>query len=98
MLDFLLVVAVWALKKLVVHFGVLNFMANRCKSWWQLVENFVKERQEALAPRPIRGLGRVMLKLDSKVFLHIFLSNLNIRIIVFNCVLRCFNSKINVCH
>ncbi|XP_061200267.1 transmembrane protein 245 isoform X3 [Neopsephotus bourkii] len=59
--------AVWALKKLVVHFGVLNFMASHCKSWWQLVENFVKERQEALAPRPIRGLGRVMLKLDSKV-------------------------------
>uniref|UniRef100_A0A8C3J2R3 Transmembrane protein 245 n=1 Tax=Calidris pygmaea TaxID=425635 RepID=A0A8C3J2R3_9CHAR len=59
--------AVWALKKLVVHFGVLNFMANHCKSWWQLLENFVKERQEALAPRPIRGLGRVMLKLDSKV-------------------------------
>ncbi|XP_074998451.1 transmembrane protein 245 [Calonectris borealis] len=59
--------AVWALKKLVVHFGVLTFMANHCKSWWQLVENFVKERQEALAPRPVRGLGRVMLKLDSKI-------------------------------
>ncbi|RLW13431.1 hypothetical protein DV515_00000034 [Chloebia gouldiae] len=59
--------AVWALKKFVVHFGVLNFMANHCKSWWQLVENFVKERQEALAPRPIRGLGSVMLKLDSKI-------------------------------
>uniref|UniRef100_A0A674GF29 Transmembrane protein 245 n=1 Tax=Taeniopygia guttata TaxID=59729 RepID=A0A674GF29_TAEGU len=59
--------AVWALKKSVVHFGVLNFMGNHCKSWWQLVENFVKERQEALAPRPIRGLGSVMLKLDSKI-------------------------------
>uniref|UniRef100_A0A8C7EBM9 Transmembrane protein 245 n=1 Tax=Nothoprocta perdicaria TaxID=30464 RepID=A0A8C7EBM9_NOTPE len=72
--------AVWALKKLVVHFGVLNFMANRCSSWWQLVEKFVMERQEALAPRPIRGLGRVMLKLDSKVFLLSFLSNLKILI------------------
>ncbi|XP_071592917.1 transmembrane protein 245 isoform X5 [Heliangelus exortis] len=59
--------AVWALKKLVAHFGVLNFMANHCRSWWQLAEKFMKERQEALAPRPIRGLGRVMLKLDSKV-------------------------------
>ncbi|XP_027536054.1 transmembrane protein 245 isoform X2 [Neopelma chrysocephalum] len=59
--------AVWALKKLVVHFGVLNFLANHCKSWWQFVENFVKERREALAPRPIRGLGSVMLKLDSKM-------------------------------
>lgn len=71
-------VTVWALKKFVVHFGVLNFLANHCKSWWQLIESFVKERQEALAPRPIRGLGSVMLKLDSKVFLLTSLSNLKV--------------------
>ncbi|XP_066484786.1 transmembrane protein 245 isoform X2 [Tiliqua scincoides] len=60
-------VAVWVLKKLVVHFGVVNFLMSHCSSWWYVLRDFVTERQEALAPRPIKGLGRVILKLDSKM-------------------------------
>ncbi|XP_068092769.1 transmembrane protein 245 isoform X2 [Hyperolius riggenbachi] len=62
-------IAVYAVKKLVVHFGVIGFVANRFGSWWYKIEDFVSARQEALAPGPIRGLGRFILKVDCKMII-----------------------------
>ncbi|XP_078394788.1 transmembrane protein 245 isoform X2 [Cetorhinus maximus] len=60
-------VAVWGLKKLVLRFGLMNFAERHISNYWKILSTFVKERQDALAPRPIRGLGRIIVKADSKI-------------------------------
>ncbi|KAM4568917.1 transmembrane protein 245 isoform 1-T1 [Fundulus diaphanus] len=61
-------VAVWVLKKLVVHFGVKSFAERTLSSWWTVLEKFVREREEALLPGPIKGLAQFLLRVDTKLW------------------------------
>ncbi|XP_048464179.1 transmembrane protein 245 [Rhincodon typus] len=45
----------------------MNFAERHISKHWKILSTFVKERQDALAPRPIRGLGKIIVKADSKI-------------------------------
>ncbi|CAL1611195.1 unnamed protein product [Knipowitschia caucasica] len=60
-------VAVYVLKKLVVHFGLKSFLERTLSSWWSVVEGFGREREEALLPGPIKGLAQFLLRVDTKM-------------------------------
>uniref|UniRef100_A0A8C9WG81 Transmembrane protein 245 n=1 Tax=Scleropages formosus TaxID=113540 RepID=A0A8C9WG81_SCLFO len=60
-------VAVWLLKKLVVRFGLKTFAERTVASWWSMTERFVRERQDALLPGPIKGLMQFLLRIDTKM-------------------------------
>ncbi|XP_063055727.1 transmembrane protein 245 isoform X3 [Engraulis encrasicolus] len=61
-------VAVWLLKKAIVHFGLKGFAERALWSWWGRLQQFVGERQEVLLPGPIRGLSRFLLRIDTKLW------------------------------
>ncbi|XP_036394892.1 transmembrane protein 245 isoform X2 [Megalops cyprinoides] len=61
-------VAVWVLKKLVVHFGLKGFAVRTLASWGAAIGQFLKERQEALLPGPIKGLAQFLLRVDTKLW------------------------------
>ncbi|XP_056142263.1 transmembrane protein 245 [Lampris incognitus] len=60
-------VAVWVTKKMVVHFGVKGFAERTLVSWWEVLQKFGRERQEALLPGPIKGLAQFLLRIDTKM-------------------------------
>ncbi|XP_067457704.1 transmembrane protein 245 [Thunnus thynnus] len=61
-------VAVWMLKKLVVHFGMKSFIKRTLTAWWAVLEKFGREREEALLPGPIKGLAQFLLRTDTKLW------------------------------
>ncbi|KTG44117.1 hypothetical protein cypCar_00007570 [Cyprinus carpio] len=60
-------VAVWVLKKMFVHFGMKDFIGRTLLKWWAASEKFVKDRQDALLPGPIKGLAQFLLRVDTKM-------------------------------
>ncbi|XP_030013078.1 transmembrane protein 245 isoform X2 [Sphaeramia orbicularis] len=60
-------VAVFFLKKLVVHFGLKGFAERTLISWWTVMEKFGREREEALLPGPVKGLALFLLRVDTKM-------------------------------
>ncbi|TNN75652.1 Transmembrane protein 245 [Liparis tanakae] len=60
-------VAVWVLKKLVVHFGLKGFAERTLTSWWAVLEKLGREREDALLPGPIKGLAQFLLRIDTKM-------------------------------
>ncbi|XP_067304699.1 transmembrane protein 245 isoform X2 [Pseudorasbora parva] len=61
-------VAVWVLKKMVVRFGMKDFARRILVKWWSVSEKFVKDRQDALLPGPIKGLAQFLLRVDTKLW------------------------------
>uniref|UniRef100_A0A8C2HZM8 Transmembrane protein 245 n=1 Tax=Cyprinus carpio TaxID=7962 RepID=A0A8C2HZM8_CYPCA len=60
-------VGVWVLKKMVVRFGMMDFIGRTLVKWWAASEKFVKDRQDALMPGPIKGLAQFLVRVDTKM-------------------------------
>lgn len=50
-----------------MHFGVKNFAERTIAAWWVVMGTFVRDRQDALLPGPIKGLAQFLLRVDTKV-------------------------------